>query len=83
MVCVELRFPSTPGAGGKVEVQEADTDADGFYLTPSTAAYTIDVSGGATVFRVDLSPTGGKFMLLKYTKGANNVGLTGKITRLA
>lgn len=80
---IEIRFPSTPGAGGTIKIQEADTDADAFYLTMSNSAYTIDVSGGALVFRVDLIPTGGKFLRLLYTKGANNVTLWAKITRLS
>jgi len=82
MVCVEVHTNGTPGAAESIAVQEADTDADGFYITPTNAAYTIAV-GASGFARSDLSPTGGKFMRVSRTKGANAVGATVKITRLA
>ena len=82
MVCVEIAFPSAPGASEQIEIQEADTDIDLAYITPSAAAYTVTTFTNNRA-RVDLSPTGGKFMRVKRTKGANAVGCRVKITRLA
>ena len=83
MVCVEIRYASAPGAGEQVVIQEADTDADGFYITPSNSAYTVTAFNANNAARVDLSPTGGKFMRVQRTKGANAVACSVKITRLA
>jgi hypothetical protein len=83
MVCVEISYASAPGAGETIQIQEADTDADGFYITPSNTAYTVSAFTANNVARVDLSPTGGKFMRVLRTKGANAVGCKVKITRLA
>ena len=83
MVCVEVHTNGVPGAGESFAVQEADTDADGFYVTPSNAAYTISTFNANNVARSDLSPTGGKFLRIVRTKGANAVGATVKVTRLA
>lgn len=69
---VELSFvsaatgaPAAPGAF-EVDIQEADTDADAFYLTPASVnlTYQIKAVGNATteVTRADFSPTGGKFI---------------------
>lgn len=82
LVTVEVRFASAPGAGETIAIQEADTDADGFYITPAAASYTISTFTN-NVARVDLSPTGGKFMRVLRTKGANAVSCTVKITRLS
>jgi hypothetical protein len=83
MITVEIRFASAPGAGESIQIQEADTDADAFYITPAAPAYTVTVFTGLFIARVDLSPTGGKFMRVLRTKGANAVACTVKITRLA
>src|SRR6185437_15014243 len=83
MVCVEVHTNGAPGAGESFAIQEADTDADGFYVTPANATYTIAAFNTNNVARADLSPTGGKFMRVVRTKGANAVGCTVKITRLA
>jgi hypothetical protein len=83
MVCVEVRFNGAPGAGEIIAIQEADTDADGYYITPSNANYTINAFNANNAARVDLSPTGGKFLRLLRTKGANAVGCIAKVTRLA
>ena len=80
-ISVELHYNGTPGTGESVVIQEADTDADGFYITPSNAAYTI-ASATAIVSRSDISPTGGRFIRLQRTVGANAVGMTAKISRL-
>jgi hypothetical protein len=82
LVCVEIRYNGAPGAGETIQIQEADTDADGFYITPAAAAYTVSAFNANNAARVDLSPTGGKFMRVLRTKGANAVGCTVKITRL-
>lgn len=81
-ISLEVRYPSAPGAGEILAIQEADTDADAFYITPVAAAYTI-TPGGSGVFRTDLSPTGGRFIRVLRTKGANAVACTVKISRLA
>jgi len=83
LVCVEVSYPSAPGAGESIAVQEADTDADAFYITPSNTAYTINSFSSNNAARADLSPTGGKFMRVLRTKGANAVACRVKITRLA
>ena len=83
MVTVEVRFSAAPGAFS-FQSQEADTDADGFYVTPTAAAYTITAVNAITfVARVDLSPTGGKFMRAYLSSLANGVKTSCKITRLA
>lgn len=83
MVCVEIHCNGAPGAGETFAIQEADTDADGFYITPTNAAYTVTTFNVNNAARVDLSPTGGKFLRVQRTKGANAVGCTVKVTRLA
>jgi hypothetical protein len=82
MVTVEGRFSGAPGAFG-VQIQEADTDADAFYITPAAAAYTVTAVNANNVFRVDLSPTGGKFMRILLASRTNAVNFTAKITKLA
>ena len=82
MVSVEVFYPTADSTGASMAVQEADTDADIFYVTPSAAAYTLaKVTAGA--IRSDLSPTGGKFMRVVRTLGSSAVPCTVKITRLA
>lgn len=83
MVCVEIKYPSAPGTGETIAVQEADTDADGCYVTPAATAYTISSFNSNNVARADLPSTGGKFMRVLRTKGSNAVGCTAKLTRLA
>jgi hypothetical protein len=83
MVSIEVLYSGVPGAGESIQIQEADTHADAFFITPSNANYTINAFNANNVARVDLSPTGGKFMRVLRTKGANAVGGTVKITRLA
>lgn len=81
-VSVEIRFSAAPGAFS-LQVQEADTDADGFYITPTNAAYTITAVNGTTfVARVDLSPTGGRFLRLYLASLTNAVNISAKISRL-
>lgn len=82
-VSVEVAYPSAPGAGESIAIQEADTHADAFFITPSNPVYTISAFSTTNVARVDLSPTGGKFLRVTRTKGANAVTCTVKVTRLA
>ncbi len=82
-VAVQIQFDSAPGTF-EIDVQEADTDADAFYVTMSATAYQI-TSVNATTFiaRADFSPTGGKFMRLFVKALANDADLIAKLTRLA
>ena len=83
MVTVEIRFSAAPGTF-EVDIQEADTDADAFYVLPTATAYTVNTVNATTqVVRVDLSPTGGKFMRLYVKTLTNAVNMTAKVTRLA
>lgn len=81
-VSVEIAFSAAPGAGESIAIQEADTDADGFYITPSNATYTVATFQANNTARADLIPTGGKFLRISRTKGANAVSATVKVTRL-
>jgi hypothetical protein len=83
MVCVELHFDGAPGAF-ELDIQEADTDADAFYITPTNATYQITAVNAVTQnARADLSPTGGKFMRVFMKSLTNAVNCWVKITRLA
>jgi hypothetical protein len=82
-VMIEIHFDSTPGVF-EVDIQEADTDADAFYILPTNTAYTINVVNAVTFnVRVDLAPTGGKFMRLFMKTLPNDADVWAKITRLA
>lgn len=84
MVCVEISFSAAPGAF-ELDIQEADTDADAFYiLMTANSAYKV-TSVNATTFiaRADLSPTGGKFMRVTIPTLTNAVKCKVKLTRLA
>ena len=83
MACVELHFDGAPGAF-EVDIQEADTDADAFYITPTNATYQITAVNAVTQnARADLSPTGGKFMRAFVKSLTNDVDYWLKFTRLA
>jgi len=82
-VSVEVQFSGAPGAGESIAVQEADTDADGFFITPAAIAYTISAFTANNAARVDFFTTGGKFLRVNRTRGANALGCTIKMTRLA
>lgn len=82
MVTVEGVFSGAPGAFS-VQIQEADTLADGCFITPTNAAYTVTTVNTNQVFRIDLSPTGGKFMRALIASRTNAVSLKLKVTRLA
>jgi hypothetical protein len=81
-ISVEVIFAAVPGAGESIAIQEADTHADGFFITPSNAAYTINSFNANNAARSDLSPTGGKYLRVNRTRGANAVAGTVKVTRL-
>jgi hypothetical protein len=78
-VSFEFQFSAAPGAWTAV-IQEADTDNDVSYITPATATYTI--SSSAQFLRVDLIPTGGRFMRVILQTRTNAVALVCKATRL-
>jgi hypothetical protein len=80
-VTAEIFFTAN-AAAFTVLFQEADTDVDGNYITPAAAAYTV-TGTTALVARVDLSPTGGRFLRPKLTVRTNAVGIVVKITSLA
>jgi hypothetical protein len=83
MLCIEIHFDSDPGVA-EIDVQEADTDADAFYITMSNANYTIvPTRTGNINTRVDLNPTGGKFLRLFVKTLPNDADMWAKITRLA
>lgn len=80
-VCVEGQFSGAPGAFS-LQIQEADTDADVFYITPATATYTIAAVSSNNTFRADLIPTGGRFLRALLASRTNAVSLILKVTRL-
>lgn len=83
MVTVEVHFDAAPGAF-ELDIQEADTDADAFYITPAAAVYAVAAVNAVTQnARVDLSPTGGKFMRVLLKTLTNAVKIRVKLTRLA
>lgn len=90
MITFEFSFYATgtlvPAAPGvfEIDIQEADTDADAFYILPAAAAYTVNAVVAATQkARVDLSPTGGKLMRILLKTRTNAVDLVAKASRLA
>lgn len=88
MVSVEGYFAAAPGTFS-LQIQEADTDADGLYVTPTAtvnpnyALYTISAVGSNQQFRADLPSTGGKFLRALLNSRTNAVSLVLKVTRLA
>lgn len=82
-VSVEARYAGAPGAGESLAIQEADTDADAFYVTPAATPYTLATFSANNVGRSDLPSTGGRFLRVVRTIGAGNQPATIKITRLA
>lgn len=80
-VSFEALFSGAPGAFS-LQLQEADTDADGFFITPTQAAYTVTTVNSNQVARSDLSPTGGKFLRVLLASRTNAVNLTVKLSRI-
>lgn len=84
-VSLQLIFEIDPGAFN-VQLQEASTDADGCYLTPSAAAFTITSAtntGGKFVAFVDDIPTGGRFLRILVKLNPNDADLIAKLSLLA
>jgi len=80
-VSIEGQFSGAPGAFS-LQIQEADTDADVFFITPTNATYTITTVSANNVFRADLIPTGGRFLRALLASRTNAVSLILKVTRL-
>jgi hypothetical protein len=78
---VELMYTAAAGAAESVAIQEAYDDDDPLYITPSNTAYTMAITA-LLVATSDLIPTGGRFIRLNRTKGANNVNVVAKIFRV-
>ena len=82
-ISVEVHFDSAPGTF-ELDVQEADTDADAFYILPSTAAYKITTVNATTQnARTDLQTSMGKFIRVLLLTLTNDADCWVKITRLA
>jgi len=81
-ISVEIRFSGAPGAFN-VQVQEADTDADAFYITPTNAAYTMTVVTAQNIARADLTTGAGKFIRVLLSSRTNAVAMTAKVTRVS
>jgi hypothetical protein len=83
MVCIEIHFDSDPGVA-EIDIQEAESDADAYYITPAAAAYTVvPTRTGNINTRVDLSPTGGGFLRLFMKTLPNDADCWASIRRLA
>src|SRR3972149_5561972 len=82
-ISVQFETNGAPGAGEQFEVQEADTHAGAYFITPANPAFTVSSFTANNLARVDLSPIGGKFVCVKRPKGANAVSAKVKITRLS
>jgi hypothetical protein len=81
-VGLELIFNANPGAFN-IQVQEADTDADGCFITPAPAAFTITAAtqvGAFWVARVDLGTIGSGLVRLLCSANPNAVGILAKLT---
>ena len=80
----EVLFNGAPGAFTMV-IQEADTDADAYYITPTNAAYTLNAVSAFQIVRSDLIPFGGRFGRVQFTAFANfaTVKATVRVTRVA
>ena len=83
MICLEVGFSAAPGVF-ELDIQESDTNRDDKFILPTNAAYTVSAVNAATQnARVDLSPTGGKFLRVYMKTLTNAVNTYVKITRLA
>lgn len=89
MVCFEVSFyatgtlnPAAPGAF-EIDIQEADSDADAFYILPTNTTYTINAVNAVTQkVRIDVSPSGGRFMRALLKTRTNAVDVVIKATRM-
>jgi len=80
----EIDFNGNPGAIS-IQIQESDTDGDGFYITPSPAAFTItavSLVNGRYIARVDIGTFGARFGRLLVSSFANaaTVKMKAKVT---
>jgi hypothetical protein len=83
MVTLDLAFSGAPGAF-ELDIQEADVNCDADFILPSNSAYAvIAVNASSQRARVDLSPTGGKFLRVYLKTLTNAVNVKVKISRLA
>lgn len=80
-VSMEVFFSGAPGAFS-LQLQEADTNTDAFFITPANVTYTITAVTANQTARADLSPTGGKFLRALLNSRANAVNCTVKLTRI-
>lgn len=80
-ISAEILFSGAPGAFG-VQIQEADTDGDIFFITPGGAAFTISAVSANQVARSDLT-TAARFLRGLLASRTNGVNLTLKLTRQA
>lgn len=81
-VGVELIFSANPGAFN-LQLQEADSDADGLFITPSPAAFTITSAtlvGALYVARVDVGTFGSRFIRMLCSLNPNAVAIIARIT---
>lgn len=84
----EFNFSAAPGSF-ELDIQEADTDADAFYVLPSSAVnansalYKVTAVITTTAVRVDLPGPLSKYQRVKVVTLTNAVTLTAKATRAA
>jgi hypothetical protein len=77
-VGVELIFNGNPGAAN-FQIQESDTDADGMFVTPSPAAFTVTTFtqvGTNWIARVDIGTIGSKFVRILASANPNSATVT-------
>ena len=83
-VGVEFLFSVDPGVCD-IEVQEADTDGDKFYITPAPSAFkfttaTKSTDGVTFVGRIDLGTIGSRFLRIKVVSVTNACSIKAKVT---
>lgn len=79
---VELFLNANPSAAN-FQLQEADTDADAFYITPAPSTYTISAFtqvGAIWVARADIGTVGSNFVRLLCNANPNAVGVIARLT---
>lgn len=80
----ELQFNGNPGTIS-IQIQEADTDGDAFYLTPNAGAEiitSVTLVGGRYLARVSLNSFGGRFgrIFVSAFANASTVKMKAKVT---
>jgi hypothetical protein len=81
-VVFELLFGGAPGSF-EMDIQEADTDADAFYIMPTPAAYKITAVNANQIARSDILTWGGRFGRVYFPTLTNDVLVTVRATRVA